>query len=299
MSRLNQELGLIQGIALLSTSLLGTGIFVVPALAATAAGPVSLWAWLILIALILPMAFTFAQLGRAYPHAGGAPHLIGKAFGARMERLSALLFLAVLPVGLPAALEIASGFAKAVWPLHSGGELLVQLATLAGLWLLGQRPARASGTLQALIALAIIASVALAWWLGDLPQAELPLLPPLAGQWQLLPAALAVMFWCFVGIEAFTHLGEEFRRPARDFPLALPHKLMTWGYEVGERETVSTALGDIETVHVVPRSPAQPGVLAAEVWYAPSLQWLPVRLRIVQDAETWVDLRLARAPEQG
>src|SRR5690606_39087542 len=93
MSRLNQELGLIQGIALLSTSLLGTGIVVVPALAATAAGPVSLWAWLILIALILPMAFTFAQLGRAYPHAGGAPHLIGKAFGARMERLSALLFL--------------------------------------------------------------------------------------------------------------------------------------------------------------------------------------------------------------
>lgn len=55
MSRLNQELGLIQGIALLSTSLLGTGIFVVPALAATAAGPVSLWAWLILIALILPI----------------------------------------------------------------------------------------------------------------------------------------------------------------------------------------------------------------------------------------------------
>jgi amino acid efflux transporter len=29
------------------------------------------------------------------------------------------------------------------------------------------------------------------------------------------------MFWCFVGIEAFTHLGEEFRRPERDFPLAL------------------------------------------------------------------------------
>ncbi len=98
----------------------------------------------------------------------------------------------------------------------------------------------------------------------------------------------------------FTVQPERARKGERfDFPLALPHKLMTWGYEVGERETVSTALGDIETVHVVPRSPAQPGVLAAEVWYAPSLQWLPVRLRIVQDAETWVDLRLARAPEQG
>ena len=64
MSRLNKELGLLQGIALLSTSLLGTGIFVVPALAATAAGSASLWAWLILIALVLPVAFTFAQLGQ-------------------------------------------------------------------------------------------------------------------------------------------------------------------------------------------------------------------------------------------
>ncbi|HEX5841222.1 MAG TPA: amino acid permease, partial [Pseudomonas sp.] len=110
MSRLNQELGLLQGIGLLSTSLLGTGIFVIPALAATAAGEASLWAWMLLIALVLPVAFTFAQLGRHFPHAGGAPHLIGRAFGARMERLSALLFLAVLPVGLPAALNIASGF---------------------------------------------------------------------------------------------------------------------------------------------------------------------------------------------
>lgn len=85
MSRLNKELGLLQGIALLSTSLLGTGIFVVPALAATAAGEASLWAWMILIALVLPVAFTFAQLGKRFPHAGGAPHLIGRAFGLRME----------------------------------------------------------------------------------------------------------------------------------------------------------------------------------------------------------------------
>ncbi|EJO92422.1 putative transporter [Ectopseudomonas mendocina DLHK] len=221
MSRLNKELGLLQGIALLSTSLLGTGIFVVPALAATAAGAASLWAWLLLIALVLPVAFTFAQLGRRFPHAGGAPHLIGRAFGLRLEGVSALLFLAVLPVGLPAALHIASGFWLALFDLDAAGLLLIQLATLAAILLLGQRPARASGVLQGVIALAIVGSVALIWWIGDLPRASQPLLPPMTGQWHLLPAALGVMFWCFVGIEAFTHLGEEFRRPERDFPLAL------------------------------------------------------------------------------
>ncbi|SIQ74749.1 L-methionine/branched-chain amino acid transporter [Aquipseudomonas alcaligenes] len=221
MSRLNKELGLLQGIALLSTSLLGTGIFVVPALAATAAGSASLWAWLILIALVLPVAFTFAQLGRHFPHAGGAPHLIGRAFGARSERLIALLFLAVLPVGLPAALNIATGFWQAVLPIGRGEALLIQFATLGAMLLLGQRPARASGLVQGLIALAILGTVGLVWWVGDLPLASQPLLPQIDGSWQLIPAALGVMFWCFVGIEAFTHLGEEFKHPRRDFPLAL------------------------------------------------------------------------------
>lgn len=221
MSRLNKELGLLQGVGLLSTSLLGTGVFVIPALAATAAGEISLWAWLLLIMLILPMAFTFAQLGRHYPHAGGAPHLIGRAFGAPMERTSAWLFLAVIPVGLPAALNIASGFWHALFALSDLAVLAIQLATLGIILLLGQRPARTSGSVQIVIALAIVATIALIWFKGDLPHAEQPLLPPLAGNWQLLPVALGVMFWCFVGIEAFTHLGEEFRNPQRDFPLAL------------------------------------------------------------------------------
>jgi amino acid efflux transporter len=221
MSRLNKELGLLQGIALLSTSLLGTGIFVVPALAATAAGEASLWAWMILIALVLPVAFTFAQLGKRFPHAGGAPHLIGRAFSLRMEGVSALLFLAVLPVGLPAALHIASGFWLALFDLDRIGLLAIELLTLGAILLLGQRPPKASGLLQGSIAVAIVASVALIWWMGDLPRASQPLLPPMDGQWHLLPTALGVMFWCFVGIEAFTHLGEEFKHPERDFPLAL------------------------------------------------------------------------------
>ena len=221
MSRLNKELGLLQGVALLSTSLLGTGIFVVPALAATAAGAASLWAWMILIALVLPVAFTFAQLGKRFPHAGGAPHLIGRAFGLRMEGVSALLFLAVLPVGLPAALHIASGFWLALFDLDRVGLLAIELVTLAAILLLGQRPPKASGLLQGLIAVAIVASVALIWWMGDLPRTSQPLLPAMDGQWHLLPTALGVRFWCFVGIEAFTHLGEEFKRPERDFPLAL------------------------------------------------------------------------------
>ena len=74
MSGLKQDIGLTQGIGLLSTSLLGTGVFAVPALAAQVAEQGSLWAWPLLIALVFPIAIAFAALGRHFPNAGGAAH---------------------------------------------------------------------------------------------------------------------------------------------------------------------------------------------------------------------------------
>jgi amino acid efflux transporter len=221
MPRLKKELGLWQGIGLLATSLLGTGIFVVPATSAALAGPSSVWIWLLLIALVLPIAFTFARLGRRYPHAGGAPHLIGLAFGPGAERFSAFLFLAVLPVGLPAALNIAAGFWHALFAMNDWSLWAVQLLTLCGVLLLGLRGAGSSGSLQLLIAVAIVVMTVLIWWLGDLSWHDgLQPLPQLAGL-PALGSAMAVMFWCFVGLEAFAHMGEEFRNPRRDYPLAL------------------------------------------------------------------------------
>lgn len=221
MPRLKKELGLWQGIGLLATSLLGTGIFVVPATSAALAGPASVWIWLLLIALVLPIAFTFARLGRRYPHAGGAPHLIGLAFGPGAERFSAFLFLAVLPVGLPAALNMAAGFWHALFAMNDWSLWAVQLLTLGGVLLLGLRGAGSSGSLQLLIAGAIVVMTGLIWWLGDLSwQDGLQPLPQLAGL-PALGSAMAVMFWCFVGLEAFAHMGEEFRNPRRDYPLAL------------------------------------------------------------------------------
>ena len=112
MSGLKQELGLAQGVGLLSTSLLGTGVFAVPALAALVAGNNSLWAWPVLIVLVFPIAIVFAILGRHFPSAGGVAHFVGLAFGPRLERVTGWLFLSVIPVGLPAALHIATGFGR-------------------------------------------------------------------------------------------------------------------------------------------------------------------------------------------
>lgn len=67
MSGLKQELGLGQGVGLLSTSLLGTGVFAVPALAALVAGDNSLWAWPALILWSFPSLSCLPCLGATFP----------------------------------------------------------------------------------------------------------------------------------------------------------------------------------------------------------------------------------------
>ncbi|MBA4344724.1 MAG: hypothetical protein C0423_21495 [Methylibium sp.] len=84
-----------------------------------------------------------------------------------------------------------------------------------------------------------------------------------------------------------------------EMPLALPRKLYAWRYQVVGEETLDTPIGRLDTWHLRPLLEAGDKLgrdLKAEVWLAPTLQFLPVRLRIAQDENTFVDLMLDAAP---
>ena len=84
-----------------------------------------------------------------------------------------------------------------------------------------------------------------------------------------------------------------------EFPLALPRRVEPWIYEVLDTQTLFTPAGAVEAVHVKPRREARAGGdLTAEFWVAPSLEYLPVRILIRQDATSYVDLLIERLPQQ-
>jgi len=84
-----------------------------------------------------------------------------------------------------------------------------------------------------------------------------------------------------------------------EVPLALPNNADIWAYDVVEKVALPTPFGDIETFHMRPRRELRPNRdLVADVWFAPSLQYLPIRLLIRQDEATYVDLMIERLPEQ-
>ena len=83
-----------------------------------------------------------------------------------------------------------------------------------------------------------------------------------------------------------------------EIPLALPRSVDRWVYDVLEEETVYTSFGELQAFHLKPRRTSRPGGdLIAEIWFAPRLRYLPVRIRIQQDSDTFIDLMLARRPE--
>jgi len=221
MAELQKQISLGQGTAMLLTTLLGTGAFVVPALAATAAGSHSLWAWILMLLLILPIAITFGLLGASWPHAGGTAYLLAKAFGKRWEKYSGWLYLSIIPIGLPAALAIATGYLGHFLGLDHQFDSALAFATLGLLLVVSLSGVKAAGNLQLMIAVVVALCLGSLITLSDMEFQSLVPPPFEFSMVNEIGQAMAVIFWCFMGIEAMSHMGAEFRNPKRDFPLTI------------------------------------------------------------------------------
>ncbi|MGZ5204192.1 MAG: DUF3108 domain-containing protein [Caldimonas sp.] len=99
--------------------------------------------------------------------------------------------------------------------------------------------------------------------------------------------------WMFGSQPERLRVGNSF-----EFPLALPRSLNRWTYDVAEEETLYTPFATLATFHLKPRRAVRrPGEWLVEMWFAPELRFLPVRIHIEQDAGTFVDLLIAKKPE--
>jgi hypothetical protein len=87
--------------------------------------------------------------------------------------------------------------------------------------------------------------------------------------------------------QAATSLGSTL-----SLPLVRPGAVDTWTYDVFAHELLRTPrLGELDTVRVTPRPFTNArGTLASEIWFAPRLQYLPVRIKVNFGEEAALDL---------
>ncbi|GAA2561124.1 amino acid permease [Winogradskya consettensis] len=223
------RLSALQGTALYVGAVLGTGVIALPALAAEAAGPASLIAWLLLVIISAPLAATFAALGARHPDAGGVSTYARLAFGHKAAAVVGWCFYLAVPPGAAAAALFGGAYVSAAL---GGGFTTTAIAAFllmcvvtatnaAGVQLAGKIQLAAAALLVTFLVVAVLVA---------LPDADTANLHPFAPHgWGAVPGAAALLVWSFVGWETITHLTGEFKRPARDVPRATTAAILIIG----------------------------------------------------------------------
>lgn len=214
------RLGVLQASALYIAAVLGTGILMLPGLAARAAGPGSVLAVVAVLILSVPLAGAFAALASRMPDSGGVATYVRRALGDTAARLAGYLFFFGVIIGAPVVGVTAGRYLASIFGGGPVAVVVIGVVILLLPFLSNLGGLRVSGRVQlgltALLVVIIVLVVALAIPAVDAANFS-PLLPHgLEG----VGLAISLMIWAVSGWEAVTHLAAEFKNPRRTIPLA-------------------------------------------------------------------------------
>lgn len=246
-------LGLRSATAIVIGDTIGSGIFLVTSDMARAVGSAALVlvAWIVGGIVVLFGALCYAELGAAFPHAGG-PYVylsrgLGPLWGFLFGWMSAFLERPVAMATLAAGLLRFLGFLFPVvaTPLYAGqfggfeitltaAQLLAALA-VALVTAINYLSVKMGGAIQVLLTSvkigAIVLIIAGGALYGKHAAAEVPhAAPPI--YWGMIGAVLTALvpaLWAYNGFNDLGDLGEEIREPQKNIPLAILLGLFTVG----------------------------------------------------------------------
>ena len=248
-TELSRELGAGQATAVVVGTVIGSGIFLVPAEMIQAVGSAQLvyLAWIVGGLLSLFGAMTYAELGARRPQAGGEYVYVRDAYGPLPAFLYAWTWfviakpgsIATITVGLVRILGTFSAFAFFSNPAFTApftvtyGQLFAILMTIA-ISIMNYLGVRKAGEFQFVFTLLkvaiIIGIVAIGFSHGQGSFHHFAESYPLArGGMAGFMAALVAALWAYDGWNDLNMVSEEVRNPSRNIPIALIAGVATIG----------------------------------------------------------------------
>ena len=229
MKKLEKSLSLPAVIAIGIGGMLGTGIFVLPGLAATKIGA-SLWlAYLIAAICILPAAYSKSELATAMPSSGGTYVYIERAFGPLFGTISGLGLWIALVLKCAFALVGIGAYVLVVLDMDSAAVTKsVGLGFLFVVFLLNIVGAKKAGSFQSYAVLIAVLVLIVLFVLGiqNMDQTT-PFFAKLqddtvklAGYKELI-FAVAFVYLSYSGVTKVAAIAEEIKNPNKNLPLGM------------------------------------------------------------------------------
>ena len=204
-------------VALYMSSVLGSGVLVLPGLAAKIAGPASLIAWVVLSVASYPLAYTFASLSARKPESGGVYSFARESFGQKWADAVGWLFIVWYVTGAPVVTVIAASYLSYAIPLTTLQIYVVAAVILLGTFLINYQGIVVTGRVQLAVIVTIVALL-IAAILASAPLIRVENFSPFFPNGFLpIGVAAALIFWSYLGYENVSNVAEEFKNPERDF----------------------------------------------------------------------------------
>ncbi|MDX1686381.1 MAG: amino acid permease [Candidatus Promineifilaceae bacterium] len=217
--KLERDLGLYAVITISLGAMIGSGIFVLPGIASTIAGPAVILAYLLAGFIVLPAALSKAEMATAMPESGGTYLYIDRAMGPRLGTIAgigawfSLVFKSAFAlVGLGAYLLLFTD------SIPTKGVALLLALLLIGVNVLGVKQ---TGRLQSIIVSAVL--LVLIFFVADgLTYVEQDHYHPFfdLGLDGLL-AATGFVFVSYAGVTKIASVAEEVENPGRNIPIGI------------------------------------------------------------------------------
>ncbi len=218
---LQRRLGLFDAAVIGAGSMIGAGVFVAWAPAASAAGNGLLIGLAIAAVVAFFNASSSAQLAAVHPESGGTYVYGRRQLGPFWGHLAGWGFV-VGKTASCAAMALAVG--AYLWPEHDRAVAVAAVAAITAINIGGLSRTVLVTKLLLVASLVALVAVVVAGWSS--PDTDLSRLFPLETSWFGTLQAAGFMFFAFAGYARIATLGEEMKDPARTIPRAIPAALV-------------------------------------------------------------------------
>lgn len=218
---LKKSITWIQGTALTIGAVVGSGILVLPTIAAEISGPASILSWLLMGLFSLPMVFAIGEMSSRYPNSGGIAAYAQQAFGPRIGSLVGLLILSSMLLGIPVTALVGAHYLGTLFGWGSLGIHISAFALLLVAVLFNCKGIELSGRSQLVVVSSILFILSFVV-ISAAPQVKISEFHPFFSLgFKSIGESMSLLFFAFLGWEMLGHLSEEFRDPRRDIPISL------------------------------------------------------------------------------
>ncbi len=221
MKKLERSLSLATVIAISIGGMLGSGIFVLPGIAAAKTGS-SIWLAYFLAAIcILPAALSKSELATAMPSSGGTYVYIERAFGPLLGTISGIGLWLSLLLKSSFALVGFGAYLSILVNVDSGYTKYIALIFLTIILLLNILGVKKVGKVQLSIVSISIISLVLILAFG-VPNVKPELLDPFLTNGSFgLVSTIAFVYISYAGVTKVAAIAGEIKNPSRNLPLAM------------------------------------------------------------------------------